>query len=163
MKILMILSAGFLFTLLPQDSEKQPISVFYGSWKGASESFGMPSVVTMIWDQTLQNRFSRITYRIDMRNEQQRIVTFEGKGFYKQQKDGSYSGTWFDSNGEIHPIVATLDSNTLTSIWGTKETKLGKTMYRLTNKHTVEIVDWIMKKDGTWKEFNRASVYKMYE
>lgn len=162
MRLLIILSS-LVLTFFPQDTEKQSLSVFYGHWNSASESFGMPSVVTMTWDQALHNRFARITYRIDMKNEKGRIVTFEGTAFYKQQKDGSYAGAWFDSNGEIHPIAATLDSNTLTSIWGTKETKLGKTIYRLIDEHTVEIVDWILKKDGTWKEFNRSIVYKTAE
>jgi hypothetical protein len=40
---------------------------------------------------------------------------FEGIGFYKSTKEGSFDETWFDSGGEIHPLKSIDDGKMLTT------------------------------------------------
>ena len=95
---------------------------------------------------------------MDMKAKDGSTQVFEGVGLYKAVNEKVYVATWFDSGGEMHPIKATSDETSLTSIWGTPDTKLGKTIYRFVDDNTVEITDFIQNKSGEWKQFNKNTV-----
>jgi hypothetical protein len=95
---------------------------------------------------------------MDMKAPDGSTQTFEGTAYYKVATDTELVATWFDSGGEMHPIKATVDGTSLTSIWGTPETKLGKTIYRFVDDNTIEITDFIQNKKGEWKQFNKNEV-----
>jgi hypothetical protein len=42
--------------------------------------------------------------------------------------------------------------------WGTAETEVGETTYRLTAPDRTEVVDRVKSKDGTWREFGRCTL-----
>lgn len=132
-----------------------------GAWSARGKAFGMPADITMNWEPGLQNKFLQLSYRMEMRDSSGRVQTFEGKAYYQPTgTPGQYQATWFDSAGEMHPVQATYDGQTLTANWGTPATKTGKTLYRFVDDNTLEIVDYIQAKDGSWKEFNRNTVLK---
>jgi hypothetical protein len=126
-----------------------------GDWKSNGTSFGSPSDITMIWQPTLQNAYMQIHYTIVMHTPKNGDQIFEGTGLYKQDSIHHYTAVWADSQRELHPITAIDDETTLTSVWGVAGKKLGKTLYRFADNDTVEVVDYIQKKDGSWKEFSR--------
>lgn len=144
----------FTSTLLAQDSP-YILKKLEGAWYAKGKAFGMPADVQMTWEPALQNKFTRINYRMDMQGSDGKVQVFEGTALYQPTGDKNYRATWFDSGGEMHPISATSDGTTLTSTWGTPDTKLGKTIYALKENESVEVIDYIQKKDGTWREFNR--------
>jgi hypothetical protein len=109
----------------------------------------------MVWEPALLGKFTRIDYKMEMQRADGKIQVFEGTAMYQQSPDKTYRATWFDSGGEMHPISATSDGVSLTSIWGTPGTKLGRTIYSFKEKDSVEVTDFIQTKDGAWKEFNR--------
>jgi hypothetical protein len=129
-----------------------------GSWQAKGKAFNMPADITMVWEPALMGKFVRINYKMEMKRADGKVQVFEGTGMYQPTGDTTYRATWFDSGGEMHPIKATSDGVALTSIWGTPETKLGKTIYLFKGSDNVEVTDFIMLKDGTWKEFNRNVV-----
>ena len=132
-----------------------------GIWSGQGRAFGMPANISMAWEPDLQNNFLLLNYRMDMRDTSGRVQTFEGKAYYQPAgTPGKYKATWFDSGGEMHPVEATYDGQTLTANWGTTATKMGRTQYRFVDENMVEIADYIQAKDGSWKEFNRNTVIK---
>ncbi len=131
-----------------------------GAWKGEGKAFGMSTRPVMIWEPALGGKFMKLTYRNEMMSAKGDVRVFEGHAYYKALGGGKYRATWFDSQGAVHPIEATFDGITLTSNWGTKETEIGKTMYRLVNANTIELVDYVQTKEGTWKEFSRATLRK---
>jgi hypothetical protein len=129
-----------------------------GQWAGTGKAFNMPADITMSWEKTLNNQFYQLRYRMDMKAPDGNIQTFEGTAFYKIASEKELVATWFDSGGEMHPIKASIDTTSLTAIWGTPETKLGKTIYQFTSDKTVEITDFIQNKKGEWKQFNKNTV-----
>lgn len=133
-----------------------------GTWSAKGQAFGMPADVTMKWEPDMQNKFLLLSYRMDMRDTAGRVQTFEGKAYYKASTEaGKFTATWFDSGGEVHPIEANYDGESLTALWGTPTTKMGKTVYRFVDDNTIEITDFIQRKDGEWRQFNRNTVRRM--
>lgn len=129
-----------------------------GTWVAQGSAFGMPADVEMIWSTTLGGRYAQIQYKIVMHGKEGKDQLFEGTAYYKPAGENKYVATWFDSGGEMHLISATSDANALTSLWGTPETKLGKTIYKLIDNNTVEITDFIQKKDGSWQQFGKNTL-----
>ncbi len=133
-----------------------------GTWSAKGQAFGMPADVMMKWEPDLQGNFLLLSYRMDMRDSTGKVQVFEGKAYYKSTKEaGRFTATWFDSGGEIHPIEAVYDGMALTAFWGTPDTKTGKTIYRFVDDNTIEITDFIQRKDSEWKQFNRNTVRRM--
>lgn len=154
-----------LFTFSEVKAQKDVSATFLSQLEGVwstdtGKSFGLPAVVNMTCTKTLGAKFLELSYKMEMSGPDGKKQVFEGRAFYKPAPENQFVGTWFDTGGEMHPLKASNDSTALTSIWGTAETKLGKTLYILSGSDTVEIIDFIMKKDGNWKEFNRNTLIK---
>lgn len=131
-----------------------------GSWAADGRSFGKPSRVTMRWEAVLGGKFARIDYRIETKGEGGQV--FEGVGLYRPLKDGAYDGTWFDSQGAMHPLRAAFTGAKLTAHWGVEGKTYGRTTYTLLDDARVEVVDEIQdKKTGAWKEFSRNTLKKV--
>jgi hypothetical protein len=61
----------------------------------------------------------------------------------------------------IRPIEASRLGESLVAKWGTAETELGETTYRLMPDGSMEIIDRVQGKDGTWREFGRVVVKRL--
>lgn len=131
-----------------------------GNWSAKGAAFGMPADITMSWEPALGSKFYRLQYKMVMTPQTGNPSVFEGAAYYKNTKDNSFTATWFDSQGNMHPITAASDATTLTSLWGTPETQQGKTTYRLINDKEVEVTDYILRKDGTWHQFNQNTLVR---
>lgn len=132
-----------------------------GHWSADGNAFGTPAKITMSWQPSLSGKFVHLQYKMEMKGADGRVQVFEGTAFYKPVSEFEVKATWFDSGGEMHPITGTIDGTMLTSLWGTAETKLGKTTYQFLDDNKVEIVDSIKKPDGTWREFNRNTLSRI--
>lgn len=130
-----------------------------GSWAADGTSFGKPSRITMRWQSALGGKFARIDYRIETTGEGAQL--FEGTGLYRPLKGGAYDGTWFDSQGAMHPLQASFTGAKLTSHWGVKGKTYGRTIYTMLDDARVEVVDAIQDKTGAWKEFSRNTLTKV--
>ncbi|MEP7270691.1 MAG: hypothetical protein ABI882_04270 [Acidobacteriota bacterium] len=127
-----------------------------GQWIGEGKTMGMDSRPTMRWERVLANKFVHLHFRNEIKNGQGKVEIFEGHAYYKATGGGNFSANWFDSGGAAHPIQAVFADNALTSKWGTEQTEMGITTYRLVDDNSVEIVDQVRRKDGTWREFSRT-------
>jgi len=153
MTLLLFFPIFNFWTVCAQDNFSDKI---LGQWEAKGKSFGLPSETTMIWERALSGKFVRLIYRIVMHPDQGTDQIFEGEAMYKNSGVNSFTATWFDSQGAIHPITATHDESTLISLWGTPNTtSQGKTIYTL-KEGTLEVEDFIMTKDGEWKQFNKG-------
>ena len=129
-----------------------------GNWAADGVAFGKPARVTMRWQAVLGGKFARIDYRIEPKGEGAG-APFEGVGFYRPLQSGAYDGTWFDSQGAMHPLKATFTGEGLTTFWGQKGKTYGRTVYKLVRAHDqVEVVDAILDKKGVWREFSRNTL-----
>jgi hypothetical protein len=133
-----------------------------GSWAADGTSFGRPSRVTMRWEAVLGGKFARLDYRIETKGQDGRPdQVFEGTGLYRPLKNGTYDGTWFDSQGAMHPLRAIFTGAKLTAHWGVKGKTYGRTTYTMIDHEHVEVVDEIQDKKGAWKEFARNTLTKV--
>ncbi len=129
---------------------------FLGTWKGAGKVMGLESKIDLVWETVLDGKFVKISSRIEMKKKDGGTQIFEGVAYYKAIDEQKYQGNWFDSGGDALPIDARIEGNALNALWGTEETKLGRTIYRLVDEKNMEVVDSIRLKDGTWREFGRV-------
>ena len=110
----------------------------------------------MAWTWELGGRFIRLTFRNEM-GTAPKVNVFEGHAYYRPVADGQYRGMWFDNSGMFRPLDAKRDGDALVSKWGTPDTEEGETTYRLREDGTMEVVDRVKGKDGTWRDFGRAT------
>ena len=131
---------------------------FAGQWSGTGTVLNQPSKIEMSWKWELGGRFMRLTFRNEM-GTAPKINVFEGHAYYRPTGDGQYRGMWFDNAGMLRPLDARRDGDALVSKWGTPDTEEGETTYRLLPDGTMEAIDRVKGKDGTWRAFGR-STYK---
>jgi hypothetical protein len=70
-------------------------------------------------------------------------------------------GTWIDSRGVVLPVVVTVGGDSLTSDWGDDRTEMGRTVYRLVDAGTLEVVDAVRQPDGQYREFGRSVLKRL--
>ena len=122
-----------------------------GDWSGTGTVLQSKADVRLTWTWTLDGEFMRLSFVNTMEKRR-----FEGHAYYRAVANGQYRGWWFDNSGMFRPIEATQDGNALVSQWGTPETEVGETTYRLTPAGALEVVDRVRGKDGQWREFGRT-------
>jgi hypothetical protein len=127
---------------------------FAGQWSGEGTVLEMPASVKLTWEWTLGGQFLRLTFVNQMGPSRR----FEGHAYYRALGDGRYRGTWFDNSGMIRPIDARRVDESVVAKWGTPETELGETTYRLMPEGSMEIIDRVQGKDGSWRDFGRVVV-----
>lgn len=128
-----------------------------GEWTGSGTILGQASTVEMQWTPTLGRRFVRLTFASHI-GPAPKTQHFEGHAYYEVRPDGRVRATWFDSSGLTRPIDATVDAASLVAAWGTPETELGETTYRLVSDRALEVVDRVRGKDGTWRTFGQSTL-----
>jgi hypothetical protein len=116
---------------------------------------GQASEVRLTWEWTLDGQFLRLSFTNQMGPRR-----FEGHAYYRAVGNGRYRGAWFDSSGMIRPIDASRDGDALVATWGTPETEVGETIYRLEADGSMAIIDRVRGKDGQWREFGRTRLVR---
>ena len=149
--VTLVLTAGVL-----QSGADPLLSRLAGQWTGTGTVLNQSSRIQMSWSWELGGRFMRLTFRNEM-GAPPKITVFEGHAYYRPTTDGQYRGMWFDNAGMLRPLDARRDGDALVSKWGTPDTEEGETTYRLRADGTMEVIDRVKSKDGTWREFGRAT------
>jgi len=144
---------AFAVAALLQTTPDPLLARFAGQWSGEGTVLEMPATVRLTWEWTLDGRFLRLTFVNQMGPSRR----FEGHAYYRALGDGRYRGMWFDNSGMIRPIEASREGDSLIAKWGTADTELGETTYRLMDD-AMEIVDRVRGKDGSWRDFGRVVV-----
>jgi hypothetical protein len=152
MLLSIVLIAGFAL----QTGSDPLLARLAGQWSGTGTVLNQPSTIQMSWSWELGGRFLRLTFRNEM-GTAPKINVFEGHAYYRPTGDGHYRGMWFDNAGMLRPLEAKRDGDALVSKWGTPDTEEGETTYRLRPDGTMDVIDRVKGKDGTWREFGRAS------
>ena len=145
----------FLSGLLAASDATSPLVGFFGEWAGLGKMFGREVVVSLSWTPALSGSFSNIHLLYRSPDDDQRFE-FEGNGYYRADSDSRFTGTWIDNQGNIHPLMADLQHETLTTSWGTVSTELGQSVYRLLENGHLEVIDSVKNENGEWQEFGRA-------
>ena len=156
---------SFLLLLLvpayasPQDDKF--LKRLHGDWEGNGTALGGAARLRIKWEWVLANKFLRLHLKSEMSAAGGAMRVFEGQAYYRPDGVDKYVAHWFDSRGVTFPIKAQLDGSTLVAWWGTPETEEGKSTYQLIDETTLEVVDSVKLKDGTFREFGRAKLKKL--
>jgi hypothetical protein len=152
---LLILFAAFAFLLTPpaaaQGAPVAGLGWLVGAWTGGGSHGGRASKASLEARNVLGGRFVELRYRLE------RPFAFEGRAFYRPAEGGGWKADWYDSRGLVLPVSAALEGTTLTADWGTAGTEQGRTIYRLLGDGRLEIVDFVLRPDGTRREFARQT------
>lgn len=132
-----------------------------GDWVGEGKAFGGAALMRLKWEWVLDNKFLRLTLRNEISAPNGAKQIFEGQAYYRSAGVDKYQAHWFDSRGTTFPIRAVLEGNTMTSFWGSPETEEGKSTYQLIDDVTMEVVDYVKQKDGTFREFGRVRLKRL--
>ncbi len=124
------------------------------TWIGTGELLGSTASFQMNWVPILDGQFYKLSFQ-HQRDESEELI-FKSMGVYQPKNDGTFSGTWFDSRGLTFPLKGNFSGNTLTVLWGTRETEEGKTVYTFTEIGTVTVTDYVLK-DGEFVKFGNAN------
>jgi len=147
-----IVGLSFSITATAADS----LDFLSGDWSGPGTLSGSETRVTQSWQPALNGAFTNIEHKIWMSTEDGLTLVFEGTGYYREMPDKSLTGVWVASNGNILPLRATAEANTLTVKWGNSETESGKTTYQLLADGRLSAVDSVEDADGNLREFGSA-------
>jgi hypothetical protein len=129
-----------------------------GRWAGEGTVLNQASAIEMAWGWTLDGQFLELTFRNQMSGP--RPGTFEGRAFYRALGSGRYRGFWVDNSGAIRPIEARVEGDALVSSWGTPDTEMGETTYRLAGATRLEVTDRVRQKGGAWRTFGQSVLMK---
>lgn len=161
MKSKAIRIALLLLLLLPAATMAQTdkfLNSLAGEWHGEGKAFGGAALMQIKWEWVLNNKFLRLSMRNEISAPNGAKQFFEGQAYYREAGVDKYMAHWFDSRGTTFPIRAQLDGNTLVAWWGSPETEEGKSTYQLIDNSTMEVVDSVKQKDGTFREFGRVTL-----
>src|SRR6185369_2034496 len=126
-----------------------------GTWIGKGTAFGSPARVQARWESVLEDKYTRLNLNYVYRDSNGAETSFSGHGYYQNKGNGLYEGYWFDTQNNQYPIKATLDGDSLTALWGIPDKIEGRSIYRIVDGgKSLEVVDALKQKDGTWKEFS---------
>lgn len=139
----------------------QFLSRLEGSWQGEGKALGMAANLQIQWEWVLNKKFLRLTLKNEMSTPNGQKQVFEGQAYYQASGGDKFEAHWFDSRGVTFPIKAHVEANSLVALWGSPDKEEGKSTYRLIDDGTLEVVDTVKQKDGTWKEFGRVNAKRL--
>ena len=107
----------------------------------------MAADMRMHWEPVLDGQFQRLSMEDLMTGADGKTWHFKAQGYYHVGKDGTITGTWFDSRGISLPLAGRVEGDTMTIDWGTDAIERGRSSYRLT-EGTLEVTDEVYTKEG---------------
>jgi hypothetical protein len=131
-----------------------------GEWHGAGTVLGRSASITMVWELAVGDAFVRLRFRNEMAaGAAEAAAVLEAHGYYRFGRGPMNNrGTWIDSRGVVLPVVITIGADALTSDWGDERSEVGRTVYRLIDARTLEVVDSVRQADGQYREFGRSQL-----
>lgn len=142
---------------LAQSQSNPFLSRLEGNWQGEGKAFGMASKQHIKWEWVLNKKFLRLTIKNEMTRPNGPQM-FEGQAYYQALAADKFEAHWFDSRGVTFPIKGHLEGDSLVAMWGSPDKEEGKSIYRLVDDSTLEVVDFVKQKDGTFREFGRVTL-----
>ena len=126
------------------------------NWNGSGVLMGHEATFSMDWQRVLNNKFLKLEFQNKRKSEDDLQIVFKATAFYKIVNDTMVVGNWFDNRGVTFPLHGSISENEMTILWGTEETEMGKTIYRLTTNNVIAVEDYIFS-NGKYSKFGSAA------
>jgi len=158
-----IIKSSLLFLLLIGNTSNAQTDQFFnpdlmGQWEGKGHLFGTEANFSMQWEQVLDQKFTKLTFRNQFTDKSGVVRVMEATGFYDVKNK---NGHWFDSRGVMLPLALEISDNILTVFWGDDSSaEKGKTVYTLQNKDKISVEDFFFGA-GSYTSFGSAEYYKI--
>ena len=94
------------------------------AWQRRSAN-SMAADMRMHWEPVLDGQFQRLSMEDQMTGADGKTWHFKAQGYYRVGKDGTITGTWFDSRGISLPLTGRVEGDTMTIDWGTEASSAG--------------------------------------
>ena len=147
------------FALQAAQAEEPPATAFFaklaGHWHGNGEVRKMAADMRMHWEPVLDGQFQRLSMEDLMTGTDGKTWHFKAQGYYHVAKDGTITGSWFDSRGISLPLTGGVEGDTMTIDWGTDAIERGRSTYRL-GDGALEVTDEVYTKEGELQVFGRT-------
>jgi hypothetical protein len=148
----------------PAFAEESAASAFFGrlagEWQGTGEVSAMAADMRMTWEPVLDGRFLRLTMDNRMTGAEGKAWHFKSQAYYRIEKDGTITGTWFDSRGITLPLTGGVEQDVMTIQWGTEASERGRSHYRL-SADALEVTDEVLAREGEWQVFGRTRLARL--
>jgi hypothetical protein len=131
-------------------------SALEGSWRGGGTVRAMAADVELVIRPALDGRGRHLAFRNRMRGAEGKEWLFAAEALYQCDAAGACRGHWYDSRGEVLPLVASAGTDRLVVEWGDASTERGRTTYALERDDELAITDEVLGRDGAWREFGIA-------
>lgn len=118
-----------------------------GTWNGGGQHMGKASTAELTVAPALGGRYLELRYRVIS------PISFEGRGLYLDGTQALLTGRWFDSRGMEMPLNARWDATSMIADWGGSEGEKGRTHYLLKPDGSLEVIDEVQVKDGSYRAF----------
>jgi hypothetical protein len=125
-----------------------PEGIPSGTWRGSCDAWGVPAICTSQWRTGLHDNHWIQSYSIVRQADE--VVLFSGRGVYRLDST-KVDGFWEDSGGAIHPLAGTYQDNSLSVIWGSADTEIGRSVYTFQNG-AMTARDYSLTDTG-WRQF----------
>ncbi|HEX4847322.1 MAG TPA: hypothetical protein VFV30_04210 [Novosphingobium sp.] len=151
------LAAGLLAPASVASPAPASLNWLHGAWTGQSEFLGRPAAVQLDVGPALQGTATALVYRVDAAASEGRpALRFEGRGTYRVAPDGTVTGQWADSGGNLHPLSGRTTEGELQVNWGDVRSEMGHSRYSLGPDGVLTVTDSVYSR-GTVRVFARAS------
>jgi len=133
---------------------------FIGEWYGEGELFGNKAEFKMKWEWVLDRKFVHLIFQNKMLSSNGAYRILKAQAFYQITDTDEIQGTWFDSRGTVLSLNASIEENSLSTLWGSDQTEQGQTVYQLKDDDSIEVKDLFFK-NGNWKQFGHALYHRI--
>lgn len=138
-----------------QEAAQSLFAAIAGDWEGSGETRGMAARLSLRWEPALDGAFLSLALNNRMTGADGAEWRFQARAFYRIGDRGAIAGHWFDSRGVSFPLTGSVDaSDTMTIFWGTADTELGRSSYRVVGDQ-LEVTDEVLTRDGSWRVFGQ--------
>lgn len=123
----------------------------HGEWKGSGQLQGRPTEVNLSIRPVFDGSATALDYRASFTGG-----SFEGRATYRIGAQGKVTGQWSDSAGSLHLVSGRITGSSLTTVWGSPITELGRSTY-MRSGDTLTVTDTVLTPEGGWRTFATAS------
>jgi hypothetical protein len=127
-----------------------------GHWTGEGTVLSRPATLQMEWAWTLDEQFLELRFR----NEMGGSTPTRSKAAPSIGRRARAAIPGSTTRAPSVRLTPRREGDALVSAWGTPDTEMGETTYRLVGDTRLEVTDRVRERDGSWRTFGQSVLMK---